>query len=775
MQSEDKAAQPAQQESPADSSAIITVVRDPKHTLGKKFSRNTDGTVTKTASVSVSLGIAVMHQVETHDELAALLKKVGEDSHAAIINASFDGIEVGEKFVILSELKIEKQFGIPRSDREKQKGIHELTLDGKTYRAVGRFKENLRPSCWQYFDRDTDKHTPAKFATLLFDEWMTEIGEMLPGFAGISYCRTDSTSSRVSHNGVAVGGGNGHTWFKVRDPADIERFRTAIMVCAAQAKKTWLKPRHSGKEPGKVVGHSLTTIIDPSVFTPGRLIFVGKPVVSEGLAVEAPSVTVYIGDHDQMDTAMTVLPDAQTVREITGMAGVAMDVRSTNSRLKIIANDLTWDTELETQNLGVITVGAYKARGIKSKIRCQTPFRESSSFAAFIALDSLGNPFVYDAGTSTTHRLADAKFEEFEPCDYEIIEGEALPTMPPNPFEKFSLLGHSKNIEKQAGDEKMLLGNVAVLGQLTAIYADPNTGKTLIVIFMLIEAIRLGRIKASQVFYINVDDNLNGLLQKLRTAEEFDFHMVADGHQGFKVTDFMVTLTEMIEQDQACGVVIILDTLKKFSNLMDKARTTGFNKILRRFAMKGGTVIALAHTNKKRDADGKPIYAGTSDVVEDFDCAYLMMAHTGPEFTDRKVVQFENIKRRGNVALTAAYAYSIAPDQTYDQLLASVEEVADVELLPMRMDANVVAEKAITEAIADLIGSGTNTKMALAEAAAARVGISKRKVLQVLEKCTGTDPAFRKWTFAVKERGAKVYALLPELGAAAANTGGSQA
>ena len=541
----------------------------------------------------MSLGIAVMHQVETHEDFAALLKEVGEDPHAAIINASFDGVEFGEEFIILSELEIEKRLGIPRADREKQKGVHELTLDGKRYKAVGRFKENVRPSCWLYLDRDIDTHTPQKFATLSFDEWLTEIGLMLPGFAGISYCRTDSSSSRVLRDGVAVGGGNGHTWFKVFDPADIERFRTAIMVCAAQVGKTWLKPRNSRREPGKVVGQSLTTIIDPSVFTPGRLIFIGKPVVSEGLTVEALSVSVQVGDHDLLDTTMTALPDAKKVREITETAGVAMDIRSTKSGLSITTNDLTWDTELETQSFGFITVRTCKALGIKTKIRCQTPFRESNSEAAFVALDSRGNPFVYDSGTNTTHRLADAKFEEFEQCGF-TIESTPETHAPPNLLEKFSLRGQSDEIERRAGEEISILGNLALKGQATVLYAAPNTGKTLITLSLLIEAIKAKRLDPGKLFYVNVDDTARGLADKARIADEYKFHMLADGYLGFKSGDLLGLVNDLVASDQADGVTIILDTLTKFVDLMSATESRNFTKVMRRFVLKGGTLIALA-------------------------------------------------------------------------------------------------------------------------------------------------------------------------------------
>jgi hypothetical protein len=155
---------------PALTSNIITVVRDPNHMLGKRITRQADGTISKQSSVSVSFGIAIMHQVDTHDEMAALLVKVGNDPNAAIINAGFNGINIGEEFIILSEREIEHRLGIPCANRDKQKGVHQIQHDGKPYKAVGRFKENVRPSTWQYLDRDIDQHTPAIYAALTFED-----------------------------------------------------------------------------------------------------------------------------------------------------------------------------------------------------------------------------------------------------------------------------------------------------------------------------------------------------------------------------------------------------------------------------------------------------------------------------------------------------------------------------------------------------------------------------------------------------------------------------
>ncbi|MEK6193685.1 MAG: hypothetical protein N2F24_05600, partial [Deltaproteobacteria bacterium] len=278
------------------------------------------------------------------------------DPNSAIINAFFPGIEVGEEFLILSEREIEKQAGIPRADREKQKGIHTINFNGKDYKAVGRFKENVRPSRWQYFDRDVDRHTPEKFAQQNFTEWLSTLAGIVPGLADVSWCRVGSTSSRVQHDGKPVGGGNSHLWFKSKDPDDIERFRTAVLVAAAEADLTWTKPRYSRKEPGNVVGHSITTIIDPSVLTPGRLTFIGKPVVDGGLTVEPLSASIHKGKKDSVDTSLVTLPEKQNIREITSKAGVEMEVSQGDKGLRITAHDLTLDTELATEGQGVLTL-----------------------------------------------------------------------------------------------------------------------------------------------------------------------------------------------------------------------------------------------------------------------------------------------------------------------------------------------------------------------------------------------------------------------------------
>lgn len=350
----------------------------------------------------------------------------------------------------------------------------------------------------------------------------------------------------------------------------------------------------------------------------------------------------------------------------------------------------------------------------------------------------------------------------FETCAYEVVNPSAAVVenarKGENPLDKYSLLGMSHEIEKQVMDEVYVLDEIALLGQASVIYAAPNTGKTLLTLKLLVQSIKKGRIDPTKVYYINVDDTANGLLGKLRIAEEYGFHMLTEGYRDFKVSEFLATINSMIESDNTHGVIVILDTLKKFTNLMDKGISSHFGRIIRRFVMKGGTVIGLAHTNKNKGRDGKRVHAGTTDIIDDCDCAYIL--DTVLEDATNKVVEFANIKKRGNVALSVSYSYAVERNIPYNELLLSVQKVDEMQLIPLKQAAEVLSDADVIAAIETCIKDGINTKMKLSEAAAERAKGSKRLALKVIDKYTGDDPASHRWSFAVGDRGAKVYELL---------------
>ena len=108
-----------------------------------------------------------------------------------------------------------------------------------------------------------------------------------------------------------------------------------------------------------------------------------------------------------------------------------------------------------------------------------------------------------------------------------------------NPLVEFSLRGMSEQLARDFKDQVLVLGPIILRYQSSVVYASPNTGKTLVVLRLLIDAIRQGRIDPSDVFYINVDDTPNGLFEKLKFADEYGFHLLAEGYNGFRANDLL--------------------------------------------------------------------------------------------------------------------------------------------------------------------------------------------------------------------------------------------
>lgn len=359
---------------------------------------------------------------------------------------------------------------------------------------------------------------------------------------------------------------------------------------------------------------------------------------------------------------------------------------------------------------------------------------------------------------------------DFEPCgETEVLASvvpgsdpvseEASPRRP-TLLDQFSLLGKSEEVAKTAAEQRLLFGSISVYGQLGVIYAAPGTGKTLIFLHLLITAVEQGAVDPSQVYYINVDDDSNGLLTKVRLAEEHGFHMLADGYEGFSSDAFLDLMAEMVAEDQASGVVIILDTVKKFVDLMDKGRSRAFMKIARRFVAKGGSLICLAHTNKNLGSDGKPVYAGVSDFRDDADYAYTIRPVEVKTGDKEKTVLFENIKSRGLAVKEVAFAYAIGNNLSYYETLASVREVDEKQVTELKVAEAIRSDAELIEVVSECIREGINTKMKLASEVGRRAAVSKRIAIQIVERYTGDDPGKHRWCFVVGARGAKVFEVL---------------
>ena len=116
------------------------------------------------------------------------------------------------------------------------------------------------------------------------------------------------------------------------------------------------------------------------------------------------------------------------------------------------------------------------------------------------------------------------------------------------------------------------------------------------------------------MIYFNEDDGAKGVLQKAKMGRKHGMAMITLANSPdpmLKNTDDALRLlSQMREEGQADGKIVICDTLKKFAPVLNKSDMRDVLHVFREFAAVGGTVILLGHCNKHRSMDGRLIYEG---------------------------------------------------------------------------------------------------------------------------------------------------------------------
>lgn len=350
------------------------------------------------------------------------------------------------------------------------------------------------------------------------------------------------------------------------------------------------------------------------------------------------------------------------------------------------------------------------------------------------------------------------------------IMNQLKPTQTPQfSLEQF-VISDIEGMKAMLKNDNWVIDRIALEGQITIIFAAPNSGKTLLTIKLLIDAVIANRLDGKNIYYLNCDDTMKGLTTKAELCGKHGINMLAAGYNGFKNAYLISMLDAMAKQDSAKGKILILDTLKKFSDLMNKKDSSDFNESMRAFVAKGGTVIALGHVNKARDADGKVIHQGTTDSVDDADCAYTLDvinqfedSFQGKKIINRTVV-FENFKARGDNIDKISYLYKKRDGGTYEDLLNSVklidEHTAEKAEQEGRINNKLTDHAEEIELVLDAIASGTNTTEVIV-AFLMNEGISRAKAKKVLKEHTGDNLSLgHRWQ---KEKGDKNQRIFKRL------------
>jgi archaellum biogenesis ATPase FlaH len=191
------------------------------------------------------------------------------------------------------------------------------------------------------------------------------------------------------------------------------------------------------------------------------------------------------------------------------------------------------------------------------------------------------------------------------------------PLDPRNPLQWTEAFQLTKDEADAIADPEWIEPGLIVKGRFIVIASEPNGGKT--TVFM-----HLAGAWAKQgytVIYVNADVSAADAEAMIALAESCGFQLLLpDMKVGLSMADVVRYLEEMANTGRDFSrVIMIFDTLKKMTDVINKNAAKATYRVLRSLSAKGMTVICLAHTNKYRDQDGMPIYEGTGDLRADTD------------------------------------------------------------------------------------------------------------------------------------------------------------
>ena len=393
----------------------VTLIRTVKPaSVGKTYTLMA-ANLHKQAVASVYEGVAVATLVPHAAAMAELLTEVTQSTDLVICNGIFRGAGK-EEFSIVTEKALRQIVVSEGGDFEAFK------LDGKLYRRLtgpragtlvgARLKDLQEPSDWLLVDADEPPGFPDEWRPLSLAQRLELLEPIAPGISTSERVELRGSSARIVKASDPPGQAS-HAWLLTDEGDDLARAAVSLIVHATNADVAFLSPRRA-RGTGEVVGHAPRTTIDLSTWHIGRLNFDSQPtVIACGYEVVDACITI-VNQGAGLFSPRGILPFGPTDREaFRRKTGQKIEISGNGSNLKVSEQGLlTWSTPVTSRDT-TKTLREW-ADGMEAskteKLRCEAPFRESVSEAAFIhhepgPLGLSSVTYVYDIGTSTMHFL----------------------------------------------------------------------------------------------------------------------------------------------------------------------------------------------------------------------------------------------------------------------------------------------------------------------------------------------------------------------------------
>ena len=398
----------------------ITVIKSVEPERVCKTYALTGGALRKTAVANITTGVGHTREVETSQDLIKILKTVTGKPDLAIMPGEFNG-DNAEPFKIVSEGALANAANSAVGKVEG--GIH--TINGK--RVAARLKRGITPSQWMLIDADDPEGIPAEWAAMNIQQRLELLEPIIPGLSKCERIELRGSSARVHKEGEEPGPAT-HAWIKVSDADKIETLYTHTKTEMVLQDLCFMTPRYS-KKTGESIGRGeARTVVDLSVWTTGRLVFCAQSDVSDapGYVCADPDITLVNEGGGVLDISKVKLPAQAKLKALKDKTGIEYKFTQNGDVIKATnTGELAMDTPIEVGGTTQTLAQWAEEMGPGAKMRCEAPFRVSSSEAAFVRTYSDGPPTVHDVGVTTTYTIRRTDYlMTLNDCPFEAVEAE---------------------------------------------------------------------------------------------------------------------------------------------------------------------------------------------------------------------------------------------------------------------------------------------------------------------------------------------------------------
>lgn len=380
--------------------AVTVVVSTQPSRVAKVYEKH-DGVIVKSAIGDISEGVAYTKEIKSARDMAELLSKVTDREDAVVCpgiwrNSSFD-----EPFRIVTEKKLAHITG----DKVGSVAGGVLDVDGESVAA--RLKRGIMPSNWILLDADNPPGIPDAWAKMSIEQRLQLWEAIVPGISRCERIELRASSARVMNGSGSKQ--KTHAWLRVNDATKIPLLKAYIGVQMVNTGLSFRFEKKSKIDRTKTVGIEARSVFDLAVFDTGRLVFCSKPILGngmEGYSIDDAGIEIVNEGRGCLDISWVSVPSKEAISSYKQSTGVDLKIKHDAGHLSVDSyGQLSMETEIERR--GVVKTLAEWIKDIPAgeTLRCESPFRESHSEAAFISHHANGNVVVHDVGNGTTYKL----------------------------------------------------------------------------------------------------------------------------------------------------------------------------------------------------------------------------------------------------------------------------------------------------------------------------------------------------------------------------------